>query len=107
MLRSKIRSETEHHLDDLLIEHGMGIGSPNVHFLQGDPASVIPEYVDKKDNAVLVIGTVARGGISGLLLGNTAEQILSRVNCSILAVKPEGFVSPIRIDEPSEETAKA
>jgi hypothetical protein len=33
--------------------------------------------------------------IQGVLLGNTAEKALSTCDCSILAVKPEGFVSPI------------
>lgn len=32
-------------------------------------------------------------------MGNTAETILSRVECSVLAVKPGGFVSPVNVDE--------
>ena len=44
---------------------------------------------------LLVIGTVGRSGIPGLLIGNTAEQVLAEVTCSILAFKPAGFVSPI------------
>ena len=31
---------------------------------------------------------IARHGIPGLLLGNTAERIVNRVDCSILAVVP-------------------
>jgi nucleotide-binding universal stress UspA family protein len=38
---------------------------------------------------------VARVGIPGLLMGNTAETLLHRLDCSMLAVKPPGFVSPI------------
>ena len=45
------------------------------------------------------MGTVARTGIPGLLIGNTAETILQRVDCSVLAVKPDGFVSPVGLDE--------
>jgi len=41
------------------------------------------------------MGTVARTGLPGLLIGNTAEKILNRVTASVLAVKPEGFVSPL------------
>ena len=46
---------------------------------------------------LVVMGTVARTGISGLLIGNTAEAILEQVQCSVLAVKPHGFVSPVRL----------
>ena len=45
--------------------------------------------------ALLVMGTASKGGIAGLLWGNTAERLLPRVDCSILTVKPDDFVSPI------------
>jgi len=38
---------------------------------------------------------VGRNGIEGLLLGNTADKLLNHCDCSVLAVKPDGFVSPI------------
>jgi hypothetical protein len=41
------------------------------------------------------MGTIGRSGVPGLLIGNTAERMLSAVDCSILALKPEGFVSPV------------
>ena len=31
-----------------------------------------------------------------LIIGNTAEEVLNQVDCSVLTVKPEGFVSPVR-----------
>ena len=34
-----------------------------------------------------------------LLIGNTAENVLNQVNCSVLTVKPEGFVTPVKLDE--------
>ena len=43
------------------------------------------------------MGTVARTGIPGLLIGNTAESVLSQVGCSVIAVKPDGFVSPVAV----------
>ena len=42
------------------------------------------------------MGTVARRGIAGWMMGNTAELILDQVQCSVLAVKPLDFVSPIK-----------
>jgi universal stress protein E len=42
------------------------------------------------------MGTVGRAGIAGLLIGNTAEKILHQVECSVMTVKPDGFVSPVK-----------
>ena len=61
----------------------------------GNPGREIIRFVRKNKVGVLVMGTVCRAGISGVLIGNTAEKILRKVNCSILAIKPKGFVSPV------------
>ena len=47
------------------------------------------------------MGTVNRTDVPGLFMGNTAEMILSTIQCSVLAVKPHDFVSPITLDESS------
>ncbi len=48
---------------------------------------------------LVVMGTVARGGLAGLLIGNAAERMLRKLPCSVLAVKPDGFVSPVRLED--------
>ena len=50
------------------------------------------------DADLVVMGTVGRTGIAGLFIGNTAEMVLEQVQCSVLAVKPAGFVSPVQAD---------
>ena len=65
---------------------------------RGEPEDAIPEFVVSEGIDVLVMGTVARGGIPGMLIGNTAEQVLRRLPCSVLTVKPDGFVSPVRLE---------
>jgi len=35
--------------------------------------------------------------VSGLITGNTAETILSQLSCSVLAIKPPGFTTPVKI----------
>jgi nucleotide-binding universal stress UspA family protein len=44
---------------------------------------------------LLVLGSVGRTGIPGFFIGNTAEKVLRHCDRSILAVKPDGFVSPV------------
>ena len=46
---------------------------------------------------LVVMGTVARTGIPGYIVGNTAEMILSQIACAVLAVKPPGFTSPVTL----------
>ncbi len=41
------------------------------------------------------MGTVGRTGIPGLIIGNTADEVLQTTKASIHAVKPEQFVSPV------------
>jgi universal stress protein E len=65
---------------------------------RGQPEDIIPEFVVSEGIDVLVMGTVARGGIPGMLIGNTAERVLRRLPCSVLTVKPDGFVSPVRLE---------
>ena len=66
--------------------------------LKGVAADVVPEHVESEGIDTLVMGTLGRTGIAGFFIGNTAETILNRVSCSVIAVKPEGFVTPVRLD---------
>ena len=68
--------------------------NPKVELLHGDPKIAIPQRVKELDADFVYIGTVSRKGVSGLLIGNTAEAILDCVDCSVVALKPEGFVPP-------------
>lgn len=61
----------------------------------GNPRDMLPVYVEDHDIDLITMGTVCRTGIKGFLIGNTAESILSQVACSVLALKPEGFVSTV------------
>ena len=67
----------------------------HIHMLRGEAADQIPRLAEERDVDLIVMGTVARSGIPGFFIGNTAEKILNSVPCSVLAVKPSGFVSPV------------
>ncbi|MEM1429884.1 MAG: universal stress protein [Pseudomonadota bacterium] len=62
---------------------------------RGAPEQVIHEQSQRLQADVVVMGTVARTGLSGVFIGNTAENIINSLECPVLAVKPEGFVSPL------------
>jgi len=72
--------------------------SPVLHLIKGSAAHNIPQLVKKTNPELLIMGTVGRTGIPGFFIGNTAEAILFDVNCSVLALKPEAFVSPVKLE---------
>jgi len=82
-------------LDELLAQHDFQELTVKVHLLKGDPGDVIPAIAHKKRVELIVMGTVARTGIPGFIIGNTAEKALNAVDCSVLAVKPGLFVTPV------------
>jgi len=69
-----------------------------IHLIQGEAGFAIPKLTQSEEIDCIVMGTVCRTGIIGFLIGNTAETILQQVECSVLSLKPEGFVSPITLD---------
>ena len=68
-----------------------------IHHLKGEPDDKIPLFIEKNKIDLLIMGTVARTGISGFIIGNTAEGLLQNISCSMFALKPQGFISPIKV----------
>lgn len=97
-LRSASRkAQSAHHsgLSDLLEQSGIS-GAFQVHRLKGRADDLIPVFVHDKSVDILVMGTVARTGIVGFIMGNTAENIMRQISCALVALKPSGFVSPVK-----------
>ncbi len=72
--------------EDVKAEVIEGTGHADVYLL---------ELVKRRQIDLLVIGTMARSGIPGVFIGNTAERLLVQASCSMLAVKPADFKCPI------------
>lgn len=68
---------------------------PSLHVERGVTWKRIVATSRRLEVDLTVMGTVGRGGVSGLLIGNTAEKILHAGDLPLLAVKPDGFVSPV------------
>lgn len=67
-----------------------------VHHLREEVEEMIPNFVKDKKNDILVMGTVARTGIPGFIIGNTAENTFQELTCSLMALKPQEFISPVK-----------
>jgi len=72
---------------------------PLTHLLKGAARKEIPALAKRLQVDCIVMGTVARTGVRGFIMGNTAETILEQVDCSVLAIKPDGFVTPVTLAE--------
>lgn len=79
----------------MLARYPAGSAEYQGHLVTGSPSRVMPTFVRRRRVDLVVMGTVARTGLPGFLIGNAAENVLSQLSCSVLAVEPEGFVSPV------------
>lgn len=69
-----------------------------VHIAEGAADSSILAAINELNIDLLIMATSGRGGIPGMLFGNTAERLLPELPCSILAIKPDDFVCPIPLE---------
>jgi universal stress protein E len=85
-----------HHLKTMkALRQRHGINEANTRVEQGLPEDVIPEVAAELDAGLVILGTTGRTGLSAVFIGNTAEHVIDRINCDILALKPKGYVSPL------------
>jgi nucleotide-binding universal stress UspA family protein len=68
---------------------------PQLWLAEGRADEQILHAIDEQDAHLVVMGTVGRAGLPGVLIGNVAETVFKHAECSVLALKPEGFVSPV------------
>ena len=101
-----VRQHRRENLDRLLQRLTPDLRSDNLEIqtrlVEGPPREAIPSLASAVEADLVVMGTVARTGIPGFIVGNTAEMILSQVNCSVLAVKPPGFTTPVVFQKPPD-----
>jgi len=66
-----------------------GLSNHQLHIAEGPADILIPQLALQLDAAVTVIGSVARSGLSGALIGNTAEVVLDLLESDVLVLKPD------------------
>lgn len=86
-------------LTKFLGKDAVGYLEPKTHIVKGGARREIPALARQLEVDLVVMGTVARTGIPGLIMGNTAEAILGQLDCSVLAIKPPGFVTPVSLQD--------
>lgn len=87
-LRATEQEKHQTAIEQLLLPHASAMTHANVRLLEGVASEVIPQFVQEQQIDLLIMGTVGRTGLSGFIMGNTAEGLLKTVQCSVLTIKP-------------------
>ena len=92
------KEQHKQNFETLLKRAGVTDLKPHLYLTEGDPDEYIPELVMELGIDLLVMGSVCRTGIAGFLIGNTAEEVINQVDCSVLTLKPKGFTTPVTLE---------
>jgi universal stress protein E len=72
---------------------GAGIPTAHQHVVGRHVPDAIAEVASRSRSALVVLGAMARTGLTRLLIGNTAERVLDQLSCDVLIVKPSRHVT--------------
>ena len=83
--RFPVKSGTSLDLDEKLARL-YGVDTENVYLRQGAAAETLVGICKEVNPSILLMGSIARTGIRGKLIGNTAEKLLDAVDADVLTV---------------------
>lgn len=63
-----------------------GVDSERIHIKLGAPDKVIVDVAKSLDASMVIVGNSHRSGLAAMLHGNTAEKILDKLDCNVLAM---------------------
>lgn len=90
--------------DRLFEKHDTSAFKNGIRMENGQPSFVIPEVCSHENIDVVVMCTATMNHPLRRFFGSTVEAVLEKLPCSLLAVKPIGFVSPLATEEIASTT---
>jgi monovalent cation:proton antiporter-2 (CPA2) family protein len=73
--------------------------NPVCHLVKGNHRDEIARLTASLEADLVVVGDLEHSGLTGLIVESTAEAVSKRLHCSVLIVKPPGFVTPVVVEE--------
>lgn len=64
-----------------------GVEEDQLHLCRGGVGEAVQSVVQDIDSHLVICGTHARGGVDGVVIGNSAESILEHTDCNLLVLK--------------------
>lgn len=89
------RADHERAFDELLDDYN--IPEENCYLTEEAPEFALSELEKEIDADIVVMGAVSRSLLSDVFIGNTTEKVLDFLDCDVMVVKPDGFVSPVTL----------
>ena len=83
-VQDQIQNQAQQHLREFA--SGLGIAEEHQHLIFGRPESEIQKLAVEISADLILVGSHGRHGI-GLLFGSTANGVLHKANCDVLAVR--------------------
>lgn len=80
-------------VQDLVAEYR--VAPSNVHLEVGGPAAVLPRAAGELKADIVAMGAVSRSGLRRVFIGSTAEDVLERLPCDALIVRPPNFADDL------------
>jgi universal stress protein E len=71
------------------------VASEHVHLQAGNTTDLLPAMAAEKPCDLVVMGAVSRSRLERAIVGSTAENVLDRLPCDVLVIKPKGYISPV------------
>ncbi len=65
-----------------------GVPEDHLHVVMGKVGQAVNRLSEKLGADLMVMGTTARRGVAATVIGNSAEKVLTRARCDVLALKP-------------------
>ena len=87
--------QARHNLDAGLRSHHLEDIDHQVHLVRGHVGAILPTFIETQGIDLVVMGTLSKTGLAGLIAGSAAEKVFHTADCSVMAVKPPDFVSPV------------
>jgi len=106
---SYLSNQQEHHerwfaqlVDDIRTEeHDFEL---HPHLLRGPVAETVNDLAEDIAADLIVMGTIGTSVVPGILIGMSAEALLSATNIPVLTVKSKDFVTPLQISQSARGT---
>lgn len=71
------------------------------HLVRGSASEVVPRLARDTGADLIVMGTIGTNAVPGVLIGTTAEAILSETTHPVVALKPANFRTPLKFNSPA------
>ena len=81
-VKSKAKGEATELLDVYEID------DDHIHIEEGKAATVLSDLAEKLQADCVIIGSMSKGDVSGMLVGSTAEDVIQHLNRDLLVISP-------------------